>query len=720
MDKLLHPAGRGLTLTLLAVAALGAASTGTASEKKEPATPEPTPPAKIDRDKNKLFDDLEQRLEKLGGNDDVDVIVRLEAPASEARVTETGKRIGGLRDVRRFEIVDAFAATVTKGQALALAHVPWVAHVEENSRVRAFNDGAQASFGVAKARADVPSLDGDGDGNPSSFTPADLVAAVIDTGIDAAHADLDGGKVVAFRDFVNGRQTAYDDQGHGTHVAATLAGDAGVAPGAGIVAAKVLDAQGGGSMANVTAAIDWVVQNKDTYGIEAINLSLGTAGCSDGTDTTSVAVDNAAAAGLLVAVAAGNEGPGTCTVGAPGSARGAITVGAMADTTERGFSVASFSSRGPTADGRIKPDVVAPGVNITSAQSGSGSGRVASSGTSMATPFVAGVALLLRDANATLSAQQIKNAITSSAIDWGRVGADNEFGAGRLDAYAALKAAGAPLGTAPSAPTHVLREATLTGTGAVADYTLDVTDRTFPIAVTLVIPGVTGAVASTPDFDLYLYNPSGTLVARAETVSRQEQIAHLPAVTGAYKLRVASYSGGGAFVVDVSAGLSTGAPAAPAPAPAPAPVTITATPSAIVLQNGTIRSGDAARLAANDDATLDVASTSSSTYTTGWYGRITGVSNALRTLSLAFRAKHSRSCSQTLWIYDWTYGAWARLDTRTVGSTETEVAGSVTGTIADFVSGSAGDGEVRVRVRCQTTSGTFVSNSDLLRIEYTK
>jgi len=116
--------------------------------------------------------------------------------------------------------------------------------VEENSVVHSQNDTAQTSFGVTAARAQA-GVDGDGDGDPGRYTKDDLVAAVIDTGIGPLHADLNGGKVLAFKDWVGGRTTAYDDNGHGTHVAATIAGDGegrpdrlyrGVAPAAGLVA----------------------------------------------------------------------------------------------------------------------------------------------------------------------------------------------------------------------------------------------------------------------------------------------------------------------------------------------------------------------------------------------------------------------------------------------------------------------------------------------------
>jgi serine protease AprX len=581
MNQVFHPRLRRVVTALAAPALLLPIAVASASayaprppESKPSIQPPPPAAAKADRDGDKVFDDLEARLAATPAGAGLGVIVKLSVPASRARVAELSQRMGGFETIDRFSIVPAFAAEVNQGQARALARVPWVEHVEENSKVQASNDGAQASFGVAKARADAPSLDGDGDGSAAAYSPADLVAAVIDTGIDAGHGDLDEGKVLAFKDFVNGRTSPYDDNGHGTHVAATIAGEGdaradgaykGVAPGAALVGVKVLDANGGGTMANVTAAIDWVVQNKDVYGIEAINLSLGAGGCADGTDTTSQAVNNAHAAGLVVAVAAGNSGPGTCTIGSPGAAAHALTVGAMADTAAGGFGQASFSSRGPTADGRIKPDVSAPGVAIASAQAGTTNGYVTYDGTSMATPFVAGVALLMRDANAGLTPQHVKDAITTTAVDWARggdnrtagsTGPDIDYGAGRLDAYAALAKAGAPLTAAPPAPKHDLYGGTLSATGAAVDYKLSVGDTTSPLAATLLIPAISGASASSPDFDLYLYDPAGSLVARAETVSRQEAISYRPASTGTYTLRVRSYSGSGGYFVDVSAGLA--------------------------------------------------------------------------------------------------------------------------------------------------------------------
>ena len=710
---------RGLLAAIGSFVLLTATSAGVAADGQKRVPTVKKERAKVDDNRNKVLDDLEARLATASASDQVNVIVTLNDDATQSRVAELSRRVGGFAVGKRIGLIDGFSATVTKAEAEALALVPGVRAVEENSVVRALNDGAQASFGVTKARVDAPALDGDADGNAATYSSGDLVAAVIDTGIDAGHADLDEGKVIAFKDFVNGRADAYDDEGHGTHVAATIAGDGdartdaahrGVAPAAGLVGVKVLDAAGSGTMANVAAAIDWVVQNRDAYGIEAINLSLGESGCSAGTDAASLAVNNAQAAGLVVAVAAGNEGPGTCTVGSPGSATGALTVGAMADTAALGFSQAPFSSRGPTADGRIKPDISAPGVNITSAAANTGTGYAEYSGTSMATPFVAGLALLMRDATPSLTPQGVRDALTATAIDWGRAGQDAEYGSGRLDAYAALKAAGAPLTTSAAAPGHAFYEGSLGGTGASFDYKLSVADTSFPIAGTLIHPGIKGAGAYSPDFDLYLYNPAGALVASAETVQRQETIGYKPTVTGTYTLRVRSYSGSGAYYVDASGGFGT------VSAP-PAPTTVTATPKSVSIYYGSLRSGGAAQLGADDNAFYSL---NSSNRQSDWYGLISAT-NALQSLNVTYRGKSSLSTTQQLYAYNWTTGAWVRLDQRTVGTSESQVDVAPSGTLADYVSGTSGDGDVAIRIRSsRSDSYSFFTSGDLLRVTYTR
>ncbi len=786
------------------------------------------PRIKADRNGNKIFDDLETRLGSMAPDGRVGVITTLPSPASQAAIDQLRSQIGDFSVGHRFSIINGFAATMTRAQIEALARLGGVGHVEEDSVVRASNQSAQDSFGVTKARADNPALDGDKDGS-TSYSGADLVAAVIDTGIDANHKDLDGGKVLEFKDYVGGKATPYDDNGHGTHVAATIAGDGGedglhqgVAPRAGLVGVKVLDSGGSGSMSDVTAAIEWVSDNATRLGIEAINLSLGASGCSDGTDATSVAVDKAADAGLVVAVAAGNEGSGTCTIGSPGAARKAMTVGAMADMGVNGFKQAYFSSRGKTADGRIKPDVSAPGVAITSAKANTTEGYVDYSGTSMATPFVAGVSLLMRDATSGLTSADVKGKAMQTAVDWGRggdnktagsTGVDIDYGAGRLDAHGAIKAAGGTSADGPAAPVHELKEGSLPGSGAVVDYKLDVSDIQFPVAATLIHPSISRGSASSPDFDLYLFDPNGKEVAYAETTRRQEEIGFKPTLTGVYTLRVRSWSGSGPYFVDVSFGSApdTTAPTVTQVSPAenavdvptttnvsvtfdepmdatatePAfslatgsttvagklswsgntlvfdpdsdltkgavytatlttaatdragnpleagktwsftittatePTTVTANPGATTVEpgGGTYKSGTASSLNAVDSYYYTVSSTTSGTRTSSWYGSFTGVSNALSKLEVTYRGKNSRKCVQTVDIWNWATGQWVQLDRRYVSSTEIQIVATPGGTLADYVSGTTGDGELRLRVR-STNSRNFSASGNFMRIVY--
>jgi serine protease AprX len=594
--------GRGLLLAALGAALFAAA-------------PAQAAPVQADLDGDGVYDDLEASVRRATADSELRVIVSLSDDASRERVRRLEAQVDTLDSHGRFTIVDAFAATVAAGEVRELAAAGGVVHVERDAPVRAFNSSAQSAFGVTAARTALPDLDGDADGQ-SSYSTGDLVAAVIDTGIDANHVDLDGGKVLAFQDFTEATfdaalDTAYDDEGHGTHVAGTIAGDGdggadgrGVAPRAALVGLKVLDANGNGSTSDVIAALNWAVANPG-YGIDVINMSLGSEGCSNGTGAEPAAVNAAVAAGIVVAVAAGNEGPGRCTIGSPGATESALTVGAMADPGAGGFYMADFSSRGRTADGRTKPDVVAPGVRIRSAAAGTGNGYSTASGTSMATPFVAGVVLLLRDQSPSLTATQVKQRITSTALDWGRggdetlpgsAGLDIDHGHGRLDAHAALVAAGAPLGAGPPVPIHRLLSSRLSGTGAFETYTLIADGSGQPLAVTLTLAdddlngnGLTDADANgnhLVDFDMRLsdaggnvvkvFNRQGTELTGATTGVRQDAFYRPPETPTPYTLRVESFARSGDFLLDVSGGTIVPAGATSAPV-ASAPPTITGT-----------------------------------------------------------------------------------------------------------------------------------------------
>ncbi len=248
---------------------------------------------------------------------------------------------------------------------------------------------------------------------------------VIDSGI-AMHPDLKD-RVIAFKDCVNGRKEPYDDNGHGTHVAGICAGDGsssdgktvGVAPEANIVGVKVLDQFGNGTTSQIIKGIQWAIANKNKYNIDVINMSLGRPiPRTRFLDPMTMAVQFAEKCGITVVVSAGNDGPEASTICSPGNAPNAITVGAFDDcgTPETDDDwPAYFSSRGPTRfDNLEKPDILAPGVDIISC-SNENDGYVKMSGTSMAAPFTAGVAALMKGVNPKLKPKDIKNVLMSQA-----------------------------------------------------------------------------------------------------------------------------------------------------------------------------------------------------------------------------------------------------------------------------------------------------------------
>jgi serine protease AprX len=474
--------------------------------------------------------------------------------ASGAPVSEMQARAGWFPVRARWHLIDAMAVSLTFAQALLLARDPAIRSLEPDLAIHVDASTARASYGVTKAVTDFR-VTGDRDGLAKTFSTRDVVACVIDSGIDSSHVDLNQGQVIGWKDFVNARTTPYDDNGHGTHVSAIIAGQGdgnaayrGVAPGTALVGVKVIDSSGAGTASTIISGVQFCVDKKATYNIRILNLSLGSSGSSSGTDALSVAVNAAADHGILPVVAAGNAGPARTTIGSPAAAAKALTVCSISDPGVKGFSISPWSSRGPTADGRVKPDVCAPGQSITSARAGSGNGYVTLSGTSMSSPFAAGVAALMLDANQSLTAAQLKSMMMSTAQDWTVPGADDETGAGRLQAYEAIKRAGAFSGTGPSLPAHFMEGGSLQGTDSVDRWSLRITSTTSPIAVTAVIPGA----SSSKDFDLVLRAPDGSVVATSETTTRQETIGVAPATTGTYTLWVESYTGSGSYDVDFS------------------------------------------------------------------------------------------------------------------------------------------------------------------------
>ena len=209
------------------------------------------------------------------------------------------------------------------------------------------------------------------------ITGRGIGVAVLDTGI-FLHEDLKD-RVKGFADFVRRKDRPYDDNGHGTHVAAMIGGSGasmegkyrGVAPGCSIISVKVLDHRGNGYASDVLSGLRWIRSHKEFLGIRIVNISVGSLSKRDMTENSALVkgVNAAWDDGLVVVVAAGNHGPGPMTVTTPGISRKVITVGCSDDHKEvevMGNRMVDYSGRGPTASCICKPDIVAPGCGIVS------------------------------------------------------------------------------------------------------------------------------------------------------------------------------------------------------------------------------------------------------------------------------------------------------------------------------------------------------------------
>jgi serine protease AprX len=340
---------------------------------------------------------------------------------------------------RRLGILNARAARMPNRMLKTLANDPRVKRIHHDRPAQGFVGRTAVTVG---ARA-VQQLMG--------FNGAGIGVAVIDSGITAWHDDLSvsdgaGQRVAHFADFVNGYTQPYDDWGHGTHVAGIVAGNGfdsngtrnAIAPGAHIIALKALNGQGQGTISQIIAAIDYAVANKTQFNIRVINMSLG-AGVyeSYNTDPLTLAAKRAVDAGIVVVAAAGNLGKAADgrsqygAIGAPGNAPWVITVGASSTNgtvLRQDDTMAAFSSRGPTMhDFAAKPDLVAPGFGTISLSepgslfyttkapyllggllSTSYTPYLTLSGTSMATPVVAGTVALMLQANPNLTPNLVK------------------------------------------------------------------------------------------------------------------------------------------------------------------------------------------------------------------------------------------------------------------------------------------------------------------------
>lgn len=339
-----------------------------------------------------------------------------------------------------FKILPGSAMTLSQEKLQEISQLKGVKGIYEDKKLKVLDSGEMGHRAIGDPRKcqqlSIQGLSGEG-----------VTVALVDTGADPNHESLSN-RILAFKDFVNNQTFPYDDNGHGTHCASLIAGKGGVgvAPKAKLAVIKVMDRDGGCYLSDAIKALDWCLENKNRYGIKVVSFSVGGAGPSDGSSILDEACNKMVDQGLVICVAAGNSGPAPRSIVIPGDAEKVITVGAI----DRVGNIFEKSSRGPVANGEIKPDIVALGVDVVSALAGSIDGYSSLTGTSMAVPQVSGASALLLQGKADLQPPDVKRMLLKTADDLGQPGPDNVYGYGALNLTEALNSSGTPSAGLPS------------------------------------------------------------------------------------------------------------------------------------------------------------------------------------------------------------------------------------------------------------------------------
>lgn len=332
--------------------------------------------------------------------------------------------------VVEYPFIKAFGVKTNISAIKKIAYKSQVRYVSSISQVFAQMDKSRQIMNIEKVQKE--------------YLGSGVNVAIIDTGISN---NLDfcsfKNRVLTFVDFVNGKTEQYDDNGHGTFVAGVLAGNGflsgkkycGVAPNCNLIVCKTLDANGECNSLKILEAMQWIYNNKDKLDIKVVCMSFGSSPLESG-DPLMLGAEALWNDGIVVVAAAGNSGPDSRTIKSPGISGKIITVGALDDGRQDGninfekFGVANFSSRGPT-NYFYKPDCIACGVDVTSVSFDSKKQYTKMSGTSVATPIVAGSCVLLLEKYPKLTPFEVKNKLLSSCI---KIYSDrNSQGVGYLD-----------------------------------------------------------------------------------------------------------------------------------------------------------------------------------------------------------------------------------------------------------------------------------------------
>lgn len=318
------------------------------------------------------------------------------------------------KNLKEYPFIKAFGLNISPEKIISLAKKSDITYISSVAKVFTQMDRTRKIMHIDNVHQN---LCGEG-----------VTIAIIDTGI-CEHLDFCSfeNRIVAFKDFVSGKEYPYDDNGHGTFVAGVMCGNGflsgkkyqGVAPNSKIVMCKALDKNGETGATTILEAMQWIYDNRKTYDIKVVCMSFGSQPLQSG-DPLMLGAEALWNAGIVVVAAAGNSGPNYGTVKSPGISPKIITVGALddcrnvdADINQQHFKMADFSSRGP-AFNFYKPDCVACGVDIVSSSNSKQDFYSKMSGTSVATPIVAGSCALLLSKNANLSPIQVKSRVLKS------------------------------------------------------------------------------------------------------------------------------------------------------------------------------------------------------------------------------------------------------------------------------------------------------------------
>ncbi len=312
--------------------------------------------------------------------------------------------------LKEYQFLNLFCLDATLNDVYDFARMPFVKYIAHSSKVQSFCNVARKIMGV----------------DDIEYAGDNITVAIIDTGI-CPHLDFTLGKnrIKKFVDFVHKQKMPYDDNGHGTFVTGVLCGSgimsfgkySGFAKNADIISIKALDQNGEASATTILDAVEWVYKNQRKYDIRVVCMSFGSEPLGHN-DPIMRGAEKLWNSGIVVVAAAGNSGPEYYTIKSPGISSKIITVGGFDDNrigdtfNENFFEIAPFSSRGP-AFSRIKPDVVAPSVDIVSC--GRHSDYVTLSGTSVSAPMIAGICALILQKYPHLKPDQVKRVLLQSS-----------------------------------------------------------------------------------------------------------------------------------------------------------------------------------------------------------------------------------------------------------------------------------------------------------------